>query len=198
MDATNPTPTERDPQVAAREARAEQYFEHDLAGQRRWYSDRASRFKTHAQVLGLAVVAAGAITAFLQVFRDVSWIPVLTALLGAMVAMAEGWRQIARYEESWAGYRLASERMKREQRLYVNGAGEYRGLVDETEAFLRFVEAIEAIVAEEQRIYWRNRTDSGSPTARASTTGQGAVTDDKQRHDTPDAGGIHRPASIGQ
>ena len=42
--------------------------------------------------------------------------------------------------------------MKRERRLYVNGAGEYRGLADEEEAFLRFVEAVEAIVAEEQRI----------------------------------------------
>jgi Protein of unknown function (DUF4231) len=173
MDATNPIPTERDPQVAAREARAEQYFEHDLAGQRRWYGDRASRFKTHAQVLGLAVVAAGAITAFLQVFRDASWIPVLTALLGAMVAMAEGWRQIARYEETWAGYRLASERMKRERRLYVNGAGEYRGLTDETEAFLRFVEAIEAIVAEEQRIYWRNRSDRSAPTMHSPGADQG-------------------------
>jgi hypothetical protein len=185
MDATNPTPTERDPQVAAREVRAEQYFERDLAGQRRWYSERGSRFKTRAQVLGFAVVAAGAITAFLQVFRDVLWIPVLTALLGAMVAMAEGWRQIARYEETWAGYRLAGERMKRERRLYMNGAGEYRGLADETEAFLRFVEAIEAIVAEEQRIYWRNRSESGSPAAHASTIGQGAVTEGKQRHDSP-------------
>jgi len=33
------------------------------------------------------------------------------ALLGAMVALAEGWRQIARYDEAWAAYRLASERM---------------------------------------------------------------------------------------
>jgi hypothetical protein len=46
--------------------------------------------------------------------------------------------------------------MKREQRLYVNGAGAYRE-VDEDEAYLRFVEAIEAVLAEEQQIYWQNR-----------------------------------------
>ena len=117
---------ERDPRAAAREARAERYFEHDLAGQRRWYGERASHFKARAQTLGITVVAAGAATSFLQVFRGSSWVPVLTALLGAVVALAEGWRQIARYDEAWAAYRLASERMKRERRLYVNGAGEYR------------------------------------------------------------------------
>jgi hypothetical protein len=47
--------------------------------------------------------------------------------------------------------------MKWERRLYVNGAGEYRGLADEEEAFLRFVENVEAILAEEQQIYWSRR-----------------------------------------
>ena len=172
MDAAADIPAEpeRDPRAAAREARTERYFEHDLAGQRRWYGERASRFKSRAQLLGLAVVAAGAATSFLQVFRDARWVPVLTALLGAVVALAEGWRQIARYDEAWAAYRLASERMKRERRLYVNGAGEYRGLADEEAAFLRFVEAVEAIVAEEQRIYWQkrgDRTGDGAPSSRA-------------------------------
>ena len=57
--------------------------------------------------------------------------------------------------------------MKRERRLYVNGAGEYRGLADEEAAFLRFVEAVEAIVAEEQRIYWKGRGGNGAPASRA-------------------------------
>ena len=103
MDAAAAAPElERDPRSAAREARAEHYFEHDLAGQRRWYGERASRFKGRAQALGMAVIAAGAATSFLQVFRDASWVPVLTALRGALVALAEGWRQIARYDEAWA------------------------------------------------------------------------------------------------
>jgi hypothetical protein len=76
--------------------------------------------------------------------------------LGAIVVLFEGWQRISRYGETWTAYRTASERMKREQRLYVNGAGSYRN-VEEDEAYLRFVEAIEAIVAEEQQIYWQNR-----------------------------------------
>jgi hypothetical protein len=111
--AADTSELERDPRAAAREAHAERYFERDLAEQRGWYGERASRFKVRAQVLGIAVVTAGAATTFLQVLRDVRWVPVLTALLGALVALAEGWRQIARYDESWTAYWVASERMKR-------------------------------------------------------------------------------------
>src|SRR3954464_10862943 len=147
---------ERDPRAKAREARAEQYFKQDLKGQRSWYSERASAYKQRTQVLGLLVIGAGAVTSFVQVFSPQPWVPVITAALGAIVVLIEGWQRISRYGETWTGYRTASERMKREQRLYVNGAGAYRN-VEENEAYLRFVEAIEAIIAEEQQIYWRNR-----------------------------------------
>lgn len=47
--------------------------------------------------------------------------------------------------------------MKREQRLYLNGAGDYAALADEDAAYRHFVEAIEQILAEEQQIYWEKR-----------------------------------------
>ena len=76
--------------------------------------------------------------------------------------------------------------MKRERRLYVNGAGEYRGLAGEEEAFLRFIEAVEAIVAEEQRIYWQKRgegTGDRAPASRApsATAGRGEVGAEAER-----------------
>jgi hypothetical protein len=46
--------------------------------------------------------------------------------------------------------------MKREFRLYVNGAGDYRAL-DEERDYLQFVENIEAIIAEEQQLYWQGQ-----------------------------------------
>src|SRR5215218_4596212 len=162
QSSADPT-SERDPRAKAREARAQQYFEQDLKGQRRWYSERGSTYKQRTQVLGLLVIGAGAATSFVQVFSPRPWVPVVTAALGAVVVLIEGWQRISRYGETWTGYRIASERIKREQRLYVNGAGAYRN-VEEDEAYLRFVEAIEAILAEEQQIYWQNRGD-GSPQA---------------------------------
>ena len=161
----------RDPRTIGREARAERYFEHDLKGQRRWYSERASAYSQRAQWLGLFVIAAGASTPVLQAFGAAPWVAVTTALLGGLVAVAEGWQRIARYTETWMSYRVASERMKREQRLYVNGAGEYRGFADEDEAFLRFIENVETIIAEEQQIYWSRR---GGETASGSGAAGGA------------------------
>src|SRR3954468_9744593 len=117
---------ERDPRAKAREARAEQYFEQDLKGQRSWYSERASIYKQRTQVLGLLMIGAGAVTSFVQVFSPRPWVPVITAALGAAVVLMEGWQRITRYGETWTGYCTASERMKREQRLYVNGAGAYQ------------------------------------------------------------------------
>jgi hypothetical protein len=57
-------------------------------------------------------------------------------------------------------YRTASERMKRERRLYLNGAGAYRGFDDDA-AYLALVESVEAILADEQQVYWRVRGREG-------------------------------------
>jgi Protein of unknown function (DUF4231) len=107
-------------------------------------------------LLSLVVIAAGAATLFFQVFTPAPWVPPVTAGLGALVTLSEGWQRIARYGETWVAYRSASERMKRARRLYANGAGPYRGLDDDA-AYLQLVENVEAILAEEQQVYWRNR-----------------------------------------
>jgi hypothetical protein len=109
-------------------------FAEDLEGRHGWYDQRASTFKNYAQLLGLAVLTAGALTSFAQAFGSQAWVRILTAFLGGVVVIAEGWQQIARSAETWTAYRIATERMKRERRLYVNGAGEYRRLADEEEA----------------------------------------------------------------
>jgi hypothetical protein len=149
--------TERDPVAAARDARAAYYFDRELNGQREWYSQKANLFKKRSQTLTMFIISAGAATAFFQVLGPHLLISVLTALMGALISIAEGWQRVARYDESWRAYRLASERMKYERRLYIHGAGEYQGFTDEDAAFLRFFERIEAIISEEQQIYWQGR-----------------------------------------
>ena len=62
MSAAAEMPAERDPQAVAREVRAERYFERDLAGQRRWYGERASCLEARTQILGTAVAAGAATT----------------------------------------------------------------------------------------------------------------------------------------
>ena len=134
-------------------------FKNDLADQRTWYSQKAGLYKTRSELLALLTIALGALITFLQVFGTTWWVPIVSGSIGAIVAIAAGWQRIARYSETWVSYRTASERMKRERRLYTHGAGSYRGL-PEREAYLTFVEAIEGVIAEEQNIFWRDRGNS--------------------------------------
>jgi hypothetical protein len=145
-----------DPTAKERDALAERYFKNDLADQRRWYSEKAGLFKTRSEQLALLTIVLGALITFIQVLGPAPWLPIVSGSIGAIVAIAAGWQRIARYSETWVSYRTASERMKRERRLYTHGAGSYRGL-PEQEAYLTFVEAIEGIIAEEQNIFWRER-----------------------------------------
>lgn len=145
-----------DPTAKQRDALAEQYFKNDLADQRRWYSEKAGLFKTRSELLALLTIVLGSSITFIQVLGPAPWLPIVSGSIGAIVAIAAGWQRIARYSETWVSYRTASERMKRERRLFTHGAGSYRGL-PEREAYLTFVEAIEGIIAEEQNIFWRDR-----------------------------------------
>jgi hypothetical protein len=56
--------------------------------------------------LSLVVIGARAATSFAQVFTPATWVRVLTAALGALVAITEGWQRITRYGETWIAYRV--------------------------------------------------------------------------------------------
>lgn len=150
-----------DERLAARVARADRYFDEHLQNQRDWYSKKASAHKGWSQRFSFTVILVGALITFLQVLQSPAaapWlIPTVTAALGAVVAVLTGVQRIWKYDESWPAYRKASEQMKREYRLYINGAGAYAEVADEDEAYRRFVENTEAIIAEEQQIYWQSR-----------------------------------------
>jgi len=156
----------------ARDALAEQYFKNDLADQRTWYSQKAGLFKMRSELLALLTIVLGALVTFIQVFGAAPWVPIVSGSIGAVVAIAAGWQRIARYSETWMSYRTASERMKRERRLYTHGAGSYRGL-PKREAYLSFVEAIEGIIAEEQNIFWRERRNT-APTPHGNSDSKSA------------------------
>jgi hypothetical protein len=150
-----------DERTAGRIARAKRYLDEHLEKQRGWYSKKASLYKRCSQWLSVTVLAAGGLTTVVQIVPSELWVKLVTAVLGLIVVLAKGVERIWNYEETWQGYRKASERMKREYRLYINGAGAYREIADEEQEYLRFVEAIEQIIAEEQQLYWQSRVGGG-------------------------------------
>lgn len=165
-----------DPRTAARRRRADRYLDRHLDKQRQWYSGRASRYKTWAQWLSLTVLLAGALTGVVQVFHG--WaapeaLAIVTGGLSVVVVLAKGLERVGNFEANWLSYRKASERMKREYRLYINGAGPYRHASDEEQAYLMFVEVVEEIISEEQQIFWQSRTAEGEAKGAASETTAG-------------------------
>jgi len=152
---------EEDPRMAGRRTRADRYFKEHLGNQREWYSRRASVQRKRAQTLSFIVIVPG-LTAFIQVFHregglvaGMHWSVIATGILSLSVVAAEGPARIGRFQEAWLGYRKAAEQMKREYRLYINGAGDYAELSDEDASYRAFVANIEQIIAEEQELYWR-------------------------------------------
>jgi hypothetical protein len=123
--------------------------------QRAWYSKRAGNLKKKAQCLDLLVIALGALIAAIPTLKaqGAPTIPDITvSFLGAAVAIAQGAQRIFRYSETWPEYRLASERMKRENRLFLNTAPPYD--LEDTEAKRIFVLRLEEIIADEQKIFF--------------------------------------------
>src|SRR5215470_9697869 len=132
MGAAMGEPRQEDSRAAARRARADVYFKEHLQDQRGWYSRRSSSFRARAQWLSLTIIVAGGLITFFQVFQGdqdlifgVAWPALTTALLALLIVVVEGVTRIWRYQETWVAYRKASEEMKREYRLYINGAGDY-------------------------------------------------------------------------
>ena len=136
----------------------------DYEDQRKWYSRRAGELKVRAQRIDIAIIAGGAIVAALPAAAKLeSGLGIAVSALGVAIAVLQGAQRIFGYSEIWPEYRRASERMKREARLFTNGAGPY-GAAEE-DARTHYVEALEAIIAEEQKIFFDNlnsRTKNGS------------------------------------
>ena len=125
----------------------------DYEGQRQWYSRRAGELKVRAQRIDIAIIAGGAMVAALPAAAKLeSGLGIVVAALGVAIAVLQGAQRIFGYSETWPEYRRASERMKREARLFINGAGPYA--VAEEDARTHYVEALEAIIAEEQKIFF--------------------------------------------
>ncbi len=156
---------------ARRDERARAYFEKDLNRQREWYSRKASAYKSYAQWFGLAVIAAGALITFCAAVgpADSLWTKAIIAGLGLAVAVLQGVLRIWRYDETWLEYRKASERLKRERRLYVNVAGAYAEIAGEEARFRRFVEAVERIIAEEQQLFFDQGGGETAPSGLAQS-----------------------------
>ena len=93
-----------------------------LEEQIEWY-DRKSK---HSQRLFKLVKAAQLIAAAaIPVVATFSVHPAVSAALGALIVVLEGFQQLNQYQQNWSAYRSTSESLKHEKYLYLAGAGPY-------------------------------------------------------------------------
>jgi hypothetical protein len=147
------------PITEERQKKAGIYLNQHLEDQLGWYDIKASKFKKWHKHLGFIIIAAGALSTLVPLWKPdpaLHWTTVLTALLGVVVVLAKGIERIWAFDENWLNYRQAAEVMKREQRLYINGAGVYAECSNESEAYRLFVERVEDVIAAEQHSFWQN------------------------------------------
>ena len=123
--------------------------------QRTWYSRKSGLFKKRAQWIDMAIICFGALIAILPILKPESathWTAIAASFLGGGVVAGQGLQRVFRYSEIWPEYRLASERMKREWRMFVNGAEPYDCADDD--ARKRYVSNLEKVIADEQKIFF--------------------------------------------
>jgi len=141
-------PSSREARIAYSETLTE------FSGQREWYNQRSTSFKTSAQRIDILIIIAGALVAALPPLRTQlgDWIDYVLAALGIAIVLSQGLQRVYRYSEIWPEYRLASERMKREWRLFINSVEPYDS--DDGAAKALYVSRLDVIMADEQKIFF--------------------------------------------
>ncbi len=142
--------------------KTEEYLKARWEDQFEYYSSKASANKKIYQRIRLMVALIGFLIPVTVTLPNL--IPsVIPAVLGVAVSFLTAWETIYRYGDNWRSFRQASEELKRERVYFESGSGSY-ARQNPQEAFIRFVENCEAIMAQESGSFFKRdaQTQQGS------------------------------------
>lgn len=95
-----------------------------------WYDGKSGdNQRRYKQIKTAQLILAGSIPVFALV-GDL-WGRWVTAILGASVAILEGFQQLGQYNNLWTSYRATAEQLKHEKFLFLAKSGPYKGLEEE-------------------------------------------------------------------
>ncbi len=98
-----------------------------LNDQLEWYDRKSgSKQRWYKTIKTAQLIMAGSIPVFSLI--GVSSVRLITAVLGASVALLEGVQQLGQYHDLWINYRSTAEHLKHEKYLFLAGSGPYRAL----------------------------------------------------------------------
>ena len=129
-----------------------EYIKNRVDNQINWMESKSRSNQQRYKILKIVEIVSAAAIPFLVGFHKIHDVfPIITGLLGVLIVLLNGIQQLYKYQENWIIYRTTIEALSREKMLFENRAGVY---TDEN-AFQRFVENIEALLANENKV-WLN------------------------------------------
>src|SRR5829696_8441530 len=130
----------------------DEYIKNRVDNQIDWMESKSRVNQQRYKLLKVLEIASAAAIPFLVGFHERHKLfPIVTGLLGVLIVVINGIQQLYKFHENWLTYRVTIEMLRREKMLFENHAGNYR----EENSFQRFVENIESVLANENKI-WQN------------------------------------------
>ncbi len=112
-----------------------------------WYDKKSGdNQRRYKQIKAAQLVLAGSIPVLALV--DDLWGRWITAILGASVALLEGFQQLGQYSNLWTTYRATAEHLKHEKYLFLARSGPYQDLAED-KALKLLAERVEERVSTE-------------------------------------------------
>jgi hypothetical protein len=126
-----------------------------------WYARQARRSRLAYWSLSLVQLGAAVVIASSAAFDSPRW---TIAILGALIALAEGVRSLFRVQEGYLACRVAAEQLRNEAWLFAQRAGDY---ADKTDPQALLAERVVEISARENASWTESLRGGTSPAAGA-------------------------------
>ena len=177
----------------------EAYLAERVDEQLAWYDRKSVSHKRWYYGLQLLTLVSAAMVPIISLASGELAVRIVVAISGSIAAIAAGAASLYRFREQWLDYRVAAETIKYERYRYVTGVEPYAG----TDAFSRFVNRVESIILEENRV-WRQRDfgaggdgkgEEGAADGRSARGGTREPADDADADAWPSAAEPSSPSS---
>lgn len=140
-----------DPSLKARdfkEMSQKDYMVERLNDQLKYYDKVANRSKKrYLQSRTISVVAGALVPVLVNITFPYSQI--ITTILSVIVVLIVSLEGVWHFREQWVNARSTSEALRKEYFVFSTGEGTYKNVKDPKDAFILFVERIEALIEAE-------------------------------------------------
>lgn len=116
-----------------------------LEDQISWYDNKSTNAQSWYKALKLLQIVTAAALPLVAVF-EVPESDKVSAALGVVILILEGFQHLNQYQQNWIAYRSTCEALKHEKYLYLAGAGPYAGAEN---ALALLAEQIEGLISQE-------------------------------------------------